>query len=191
MLGEIIIVQPGLLLAEGKRGKLPPIGSIVKTQHPIYCIVVSHAIDSKIPGRLPIAYGKSIAELESEEPQVFELMKWMFQIVPFGSLKNEKLFIAYPANAIETHSTLDYATDSEIEKIFADDLSFINFLFRLDKSVIPMRDEAVINFLNKYFSLLPSENREKEYKKVMRHIAMLLKNDYFSLSAIISGVEKP
>ncbi len=187
-IGEIVIVRPDVLIAQGERKALPPIGSVLKTDKGIFCIVASHSIDNRIPGRVPTAYGKSISTLEEEQPQVFALMKWMFQIIPFGALVNGEVNISYPTFAVEIHSLLYYANDEEIEEMLGD-LSLTDFLFGIDKMVLPQRDEVIVAFLNNYFLNFSGESLKKEYLRVFSHLSVILRNDYTTLKKIMDRVK--
>ena len=186
--GEIVIVQPGILIAQGERKKLPPIGSVLKTNSSVFCIVAAHSIDNKIPGRVPMAYGKPLNTLEFEQPQVFALMKWMFQLIPFGAFKDGAFVISYPKNAVEIHSLLFYATDDEIAQTISD-LSLLDFLFGIDSAILPQRDEVIINFLTNYFSKFSAEELKNEYLRVFSHLAVTLREDYFTLKKMMDRVK--
>ena len=185
--GEVVIVQPGILIAQGERKKLPSIGSVLKTDNAVFCIVASHSIDNRIPGRVPTAYGKPINVLEQEQPQVFALMKWMFQLIPFGAKNGSEIMISYPKDAVEIHSLLSYATDDEVFKTMAD-LTLLDFLFGIDKNAFPQRDEVVINFLDAYLKKFDGDPMKNEYIRIFSHLAIVLKDDYFTLKKIMDRV---
>lgn len=187
-IGEIVIVRPDVLIAQGERKELPSIGSILKTDSSVLCIVASHSIDNRIPGRVPTAYGKPISALEKEQPQVFALMKWMFQVIPFGELVEGKAKIFYPTSAIEIHTLLYNADTEEVVKTL-NDLSLLNFFFDMDKMVLPQRDEVIAAFLNNYFMNFSDEPLRKEYLRVFSHLSVVLRNDYSTLKKMMDRVK--
>ncbi len=185
-IGEVITVRSDLLVAEGERNALPPLGSILKTDRGVLCLVVDHSIDNKIPGRMPIAYGKTIEQLEKEQPQVFALMKWMFQAIPFGTLKENgvELFLD---KVVEIHTLLFEASKDERNRVF-NELHFFDFLFSIDRNVFPQRDKIIIYLINGYLSEL-SEEKENEYVRIFSYISKILRNDYQLLKRIMDGVK--
>ncbi len=187
-IGEVVLVNFPLVIAEGKRGKIPQLGSIVKTDSNLLGIVVSHSIESKIPGRTPVAYGKSTVELEKEQPQVFDLMRWLFQVVFFGKVRNGAPEISLPEKSVEIHSLI-FATDEEVTKKLLEERAFLNFIFGSDVGLFPQRNEIVLCLLREYFANLPDENKKAKYVKIFSNLAKILKNDYSSLKKLMDGVK--
>ncbi len=186
--GEIVIINFPVVIAEGKRGKLPPIGGIVKTDSDFLGIVVSHTVESKIPGRTAVAYWKKPSELEREQPQTFELMRWLFQVVIFGSEKGGAVEISLPEKSVEIHSLL-FETSGEIAGKLFREKAFFNFIFGADSELFPQRNEIVLRMLNGYFSSVPEKERKSEYVKVFSNLARVLRNDYPSLKKLMDGVK--
>ncbi len=184
-IGEVITVRSDVLVAEGERSALPPLGTILKSDRGVLCLVVSHSIDNKIPGRMPIAYGKSIEQLEREQPQVFALMKWMFQAIPFGTLSEDSVEL-FLNKVVEIH-TLLFETRKEERDLVFKELRFFDFLFSIDKSVFPQRDKIIVSLVNAYLNDL-LEVKEDEYIRIFSYISKILRNDYQTLKYIMDGV---
>ena len=184
-IGEVITVRSDTLVAEGERNALPPLGSILKTDKGVLCIVVDHSIDNKIPGRMPIAYGKTVEQLEKEQPQVFALMKWMFQAIPFGVLKENAVEL-FLDKVVEIHTLLFETGKDEREKVFKE-LRFFDFLFSIDKNMFPQRDKIIVSLVSDYLRDV-SEEKENEYVRIFSYVSKILRNDYQTLKRIMDGV---
>ncbi len=187
-IGEIIIINFPIVIAEGKKRNLPPLGSIVKTDSNFLAIVVSHSVESKIPGRTPIAYWKTARELENEQPQTFELMRWLFQMVVFGTEENGNPEVSLPEKSVEIHS-LVFPADIGIVKKLIDGKSFFNFVFNADENLFPQRNEIILRLLRDYFKTVPEEEKKKERVKVFSNLSKILRNDYPSLKKLMEGVK--
>jgi len=185
-IGEVIMVRSDVLVAEGGRNALPPLGSILKSERGILSLVVNHSIDNKIPGRMPIAYGKSIEQLEKEQPQVFALMKWMFQAIPFGVLKGNSVQL-FLDEVVEIHTLLFETSKEERERVFKE-LRFFDFLFSIDNSVFPQRDKIIVSLINGYLGSIDESEKENEYIRIFSYISRILKNDYQMLKRTMDGV---
>ncbi len=188
-IGEIVVVDFPLIVAEGKRGSLPALGSIVKTESGLLGIVASHTIESKIPGRVPIAYWKESEILEKEQPQVFALMKWMFRIILFGISDPGKIEIPALGNSAKIHSLVYLAENETVEEILTDK-RFFSFLYDTDANLFPQRNQVVLNLLKSYFGKI-SDSREKteKYERIFGNLAQILRNDYPSLKKLLDGVD--
>ncbi len=135
---------------------------------------------------MPIAYGKSIEQLEREQPQVFALMKWMFQAIPFGTLSEGSVEL-FLNKVVEIH-TLLFETQKEERNLVFKELRFFDFLFSIDKSVFPQRDKIIVSLINAYLNDL-SEVKEDEYVRIFSYISKMLRNDYQTLKYIMDGVD--
>ncbi len=134
---------------------------------------------------MPIAYGKSIEQLEREQPQVFALMKWMFQAIPFGTLSEGSVEL-FLNKVVEIH-TLLFETRKEERALIFKELRFFDFLFSIDKSVFPQRDKIIVSLINAYLNDL-LEVKEDEYVRIFSYISKILRNDYQTLKYIMDGV---
>ena len=182
----MITVSSDVLVAEGERNALPSLGSILKTDKGVLCLVIDHSIDNKIPGRMPIAYGKTIDQLEKEQPQVFALMKWMFQAIPFGVLEENTVEL-FLDKVVEIH-TLLFETQRKERNLVFKELRFFDFLFTIDKNMFPQRDKIITTLINSYLSDL-SEEKESEYVRIFSYVSKILRNDYQTLKRIMDGVK--
>ncbi len=134
---------------------------------------------------MPIAYGKSIEQLEREQPQVFALMKWMFQAIPFGVLKENTVEL-FLDKVVEIHTLLFETGKDERDLVFKE-MRFFDFLFSIDKNVFPQRDKIIVSLINAYLNDL-SEVKEDEYVRIFSYISKILRNDYQTLKYIMDGV---
>jgi hypothetical protein len=186
--GEILIVKPNFIAAEGERNKIPSIGSILKTSaaQAGYLLVSDQFIESRIPGRTPAPYGLDYANIDEEQPQSNFLLRWMFQVTPVCSNYDGNLesFDKVP----DIHSLLYELSDADADKILSNPI-FIDFLFRIDEALLPQRNEVLMKLFRKYIAAVPSLKREDETLRILSRIAVILRNDYATLKKFARNLE--
>lgn len=186
--GEILIVKPNFIAAEGERNMLPSIGSLLKTSAAQvgYLLVSDQFIESRIPGRMPAAYGLEYANIDEEQPQSNFLLRWMFQVTPVCS--NYDGILESFDKVPDIHSLLYELGDADANKIMSNPI-FIDFLFRIDEALLPQRNEVLMKLFRKYIAAILPLKREDEALRILSRIAVILRNDYATLKKFAKNLE--
>jgi hypothetical protein len=186
--GEILSLRPNFIAAEGKRGMVPPIGSLLKIKGSFtsYVLVADQFIESRIPGRTPASYGLDYDEIEEEQPQSSFLLRWMFQVTPVCTSINGRLESV--DKVPDVHTLLYELNRTEFVDIVSSQL-FINFLFRIDELLIPQRNEVLMKLFKKYFEAVPELKRKDESLRILSRLAVILRNDYSTLKKFAKNLE--
>ncbi len=187
-IGEILLLRPSFIAAEGKRDFIPPIGSLLKNNSkPLrYLIVVDQFVESRIPGRTPAPYGLDYGDIESEQPQSTFLMRWMYQLVPVCELNGTKY--EAPTGVPDIHTLLYWVEDAEFTEVLSSS-SFMDFLFRIDETMLPQRNEVIMRLLRKFIVSVPQINRDKELLRILTRLSIIFRNDYSTLKQFIKSLE--
>ncbi|MGC8722212.1 MAG: hypothetical protein ACP5SB_06505 [Caldisericaceae bacterium] len=186
--GEILIVRPNFVAAEGKKDSIPTIGTLLKTNsaRDEYLIVSDQFIESRIPGRVPTAYGLDYDMIDEEQPQSNFLLRWMFEVNPICSKKGEALesFDRVPA----IHSLLYELTNEEMSNLISNPV-FVDFLFRIDENLLPQRNEVLMKCFKKYIQTLNKDKRDEEALRILSRVSVILRNDYSTLKKFANNLE--
>ncbi len=189
-IGEILILQPNLILAEGKKDALPAIGSILKTkssslQH--YLVVIEQIVDSRIPGRFPQAYGLPEEKVEEEHPHFAFLLSWMFQVFPV--LQKRGNIFSIPDTLPKIHSLVYEVDDRELLSLYKTS-NLVNILFSLDEASFPKRNEIALKLLKKIIAAVPEKEKSDAIYEIFSSLTRYFRNDYYSLRKIMRELEE-
>lgn len=188
-IGEIIILQPEIIVAEGKKDFLPPVGSILKTSsrkiiH--YSVVVNQFVESKIPGRVPRPYGLDEEEVEGEHPQFSYLMGWMFQIVFFAQEENK--IYEFPDCLPQIHSLLYKVEGAELTKLF-NSFDIANAIFKIEDKFFPNRNICFAKMIRRIVKGFPEYERSEVLDKVYTSLSRIFRDDFNTLRGIMRDIE--
>lgn len=166
----------------------PTFGSLVVTSHnslQIFGIVHSINTGSMDPIRQPFPYKKTEAELQQEQPQIFEFLKTTFTCITVGYLENDNFFYHLAQKPPKIHAFVSNATQCQYEQFFARE-QFLHLLFNLSNQTFNL-DELLLAILKQLMQnkILTSQN----LTNFIETFAMLYKNDYQRLKIFLQRTD--
>ncbi len=188
-IGEIVLIEPGFIVAEGKKDSLPAIGEVVHTRSRAinhYFIVANQFIQSKIPGRISSAYGMGEDFVEKEHPHFAYLFGWMFQVIPF--IQSDGKSFTFPDNLPSLHSLLNKVEGEELVELFKK-CNVVKNLLRIDEKVFPGRTLSLINLLKSVIRAASDIERDEILQNAYESLASSLRDDYFTVRLIMREIE--
>lgn len=188
-IGEIIILQPDIIVAEGKKDFLPPVGSILKTSNREivhYSVVVNQFVESKIPGRVPRPYGLDEEEVEEEHPQFPYILGWMFQIVFFAQEENGNY--EFPDRLPRMHSLLYEVDEKELFELF-NSFDIENAVFKIDEKYFPNRNICFAKMVKRIMKSFPEYERPEALDKIYTSLSRIFRDDFATLRGIMRDIE--
>lgn len=188
-IGEIIILQPEMMVAEGKKDFLPSFGTLLKTQNKKvshYLIVINQFVESKIPGRVPQTYGLDEESIEKEHPHFSYLLGWMFQLVPIAQLEDSHF--SFPNRLPPLHSLLFDVKDKELIYIFRD-YNLVKAIFKIDEKEFPRRNLCFVNLAKNILNAFPEHEKSDALNDIYTSLTNVLREDFYTLRMIMREIE--
>lgn len=174
--------------------QFPSFGSLVYVQDATKIIfgIVSHIqTGSMDPTRTPFPYQKTEAELQAEQPQIFEFLKTTFTVQIVGYEEREegssdtKIYHVLPPTPCKIHAFIAQA-DQIIKTRFFTGSEFLHLLFAFSNN-IPNLDELLLAII-----------KQLAHKKIFDHtnidnfcqtFTLFTGNDYRRLKLFLKRVE--
>lgn len=167
---------------------IPRFGSLVTIQQSdiiLYGIVHSIKTGSSDPVRTPMPYQKTEAELQRDQPQIFEFLQTTFNCISVGCQQNSQILYHLPSQPPKIHAFIGEATNAEYEHFFASD-QFLHMIFN-QMSQISNFDElllAILKILHEKKCL--TKTRLTDF---IETFSMLSKNDYQRLKIFLNRMQ--
>ena len=185
--GEIVETSTVELVAETRHlNEAPPFGQFVRVESDIPSIglvfnTITHSVD---PSRRPTAYGRSEAQLRSEQPQIFELLRTHFHILVIGYLDRAEPMLLLPPQPAHIHSFV-YICNEKIIAQCTDGDEFLRGILRATKT--PTEDLLVASVR---YALAAREYDPDYIIQTSKRISRLLRDDYDRLSSVIERLAR-
>lgn len=170
--------------------QVPHLGSLVTVPTDtgtIYGIVATISVGTNDPSRIPFAYQKTEAELLSQHPEVFELLKTSFGVIVVGySNKTSNAFqYLLPPTPNKIHAFVYQATTEEHEAFFASS-DYLNILFAFAHRLANL-DELLLAILRNLAGLeILSANMLEQFCETF---TLLTGNEYRRLKLFLRRIE--
>jgi hypothetical protein len=161
----------------------PPLGSLVKTDGPIYA-VVSNACTESVEGRRPVAHPSSETNLESfldSNPHLRHLLRTTFEAVVVGHGHGPALYHYLPPSTAPIFAPVRLCPQEEVAR-FSDSLDFLKLLF----SAAANSDEVAAACLRLASAAHP--DRHAFLVAAGKELARLLANEPHRLTAILRRI---
>lgn len=150
-------------------------------------LIVGTRTDSK-DDRVPIALGLDQKTLEREQPQIFELIRNLCEILLIGSLDNDTYFEICPQVLPSLHSFVYSVTSEEKKEILNQSLVLERIL--LESSRDSRLDDTLLLFLKDRISSLSEEDQYQFKIQVGKQLALVHPDDPVRLSFLLRRLEK-
>ena len=116
--------------------------TVTSGDYTLFGIVYQIKTGSMDPTRQPVAYQKTIAQLEKEQPQIFEFLTTTVSCVTVGYAHKGKIFYLLPPIPPQTHSFVSLVDDYDAKRFLADK-RYLHVLF-CAQQVIDSLDELKV-----------------------------------------------
>ena len=167
----------------------PTFGALVQVvdgNKTVFGIVTDAQTGSIDPTRTPFAYKKTEAELQAEQPHIFEFLKTTFTVQVCGYAEHpHHIIYSIPTNPCKIHAFVSECDDATVAKFFGS-AHFVEVLYGFAQH-IPNLDELLLAILRhlKSRNLLTSTLLDDLTQK----FAVLSGNDYRRIKVFLSRVE--
>jgi hypothetical protein len=161
----------------------PPLGSLVKTDGPIYA-VVSNACTESVEGRRPVAHPSAETNLESfldSNPHLRHLLRTTFDAVVVGHAESATIRHYLPPHPAPIFAPLRLCPQEEVAR-FSQELDFLKLLL----SAAANSDEVVAACLRLASAAHP--DRRAFLLTAGKELARLLPNEPHRLTAILRRI---
>jgi hypothetical protein len=203
-LGEIIESSTAEFVAESKIVHEPPsLGQFVRVggsnsemeiddpfetaplpRGAVFGLVVQARTASREPGRRAASFGLTGEELRREQPQLWQLLATDFHCVIVGHEDRGELRPYVPPKPPRTHALVYPSSDQEVCRI-TQGLGFVRTI--LSSQACPNPDEMIAAGLR---IAIRCQGGDEAFKvRAGRELALLLRDDYERLSAILRNLE--
>jgi len=167
--------------------EFPRFGSLVQTETetPILGTVVSIETGSMDPTRYPFPYKKTEAELQKEQPQIFEFLKTIFHVKILG-YQDDTINYAIPPHPAKIHSFVK-TSDPSLAADFFSQPDFLYLLFTSQNNT-PHTDDLLIAI----FQQLKAEKKlnKKTFDAFYKTFSLLTNNEYRRTKLFLKRVDK-
>ena len=150
----------------------------------LYALVCAASTGSADLGRRASAYGLEEAELQAEQPQIYDLLATEFVALPFGYARGGRVRPGLPPRPPRLHAFVD-ACDCDEVRALSDAPDFVRQMLRASGDVHP--DELIAACLAHVYAC-----RNKDFAFLVRagkQLALLLRDDPDRLAALLRKLE--
>jgi hypothetical protein len=138
----------------------PAFGSLVTViteKRTLFGIVYAVQTGSSDAGRYPFTFQKTEAELQAEQPQIFEFLQTTFACLVVGFLEEGTIMYQMGPEPAKMHAFVHHATPTETHRFFSSHL-YLHLIFNAPE--ITVVDELILSFLKtkKELGLLTEES---------------------------------
>jgi hypothetical protein len=160
-------------------------GSLVSVQdgdYTLFGVVYQIKTSSIDPTRQPVAYQKTMEELEKEQPQIFEFLTTTVSCVTVGYAYKGKLFYMVPPMPPQIHSFISLVDDYEKKRFFSDK-RYLHVLF-CAQHLIDSLDELLLAIVHQ------QQLSEESLAIFIQTYSLLTGNDYRRIKLFVQRAEQ-
>lgn len=166
----------------------PPLGALIQLEHDnnhYFGIVSSIYTGPQDTSRKPFAFGKTIEQLQREQPHIFQLLHTTLTCIPLGYKQAGKIFYEIPRKPAAIHTFAQVCSREESHQFFAHAEWLITFFALAQQS--PIFDELLLAVLHN-----AHENgalSAKNIQEIIDIFSLLTHSDYRKLKIFLQRIE--